>query len=137
MDTIKALFTAVASVTGGRNGHAEAEDHSVSVNLSVPKAMGGPGKPGTTTLSTCLLLAMRRALAAPLITLRLRRKKAPRTQRLPVAYRSDRATRAGSGWPSSCMLRIRACLRRNYQHWRARRMRRSALTLTPREETFR
>jgi len=39
----------VASVTGGRNGHAEAEDHSVSVNLSVPKAMGGPGKPGTTT----------------------------------------------------------------------------------------
>jgi len=49
MDTIKPLFTAVASVTGGRNGHAEAEDHSVSVNLSVPKAMGGPGKPGTTT----------------------------------------------------------------------------------------
>jgi lipoyl-dependent peroxiredoxin len=49
MDTIKPLFTAVASVTGGRNGHAEAEDHSVSVDLSVPKAMGGPGRPGTTT----------------------------------------------------------------------------------------
>jgi osmotically inducible protein OsmC len=49
MDSIKPLFTAVASATGGRNGHAEAEDHSVSVNLSVPKAMGGPGKPGTTT----------------------------------------------------------------------------------------
>jgi lipoyl-dependent peroxiredoxin len=49
VDSIKPLFTAVASVTGGRNGHAEAEDHSVSVNLSVPKAMGGPGKPGTTT----------------------------------------------------------------------------------------
>jgi lipoyl-dependent peroxiredoxin len=49
MDSIKPLFTAVASVTGGRNGHAEAEDHSVSVNLSVPKAMGGPGKAGTTT----------------------------------------------------------------------------------------
>src|ERR1700733_10926231 len=49
MDTIKPWFTAVASVTGGRNGHAEAEDHSVSVNLSVPKAMGGPGKPNTTT----------------------------------------------------------------------------------------
>ena|SRR5689334_14913173 len=49
MDTIKPLFTAVASVTGGRNGHAEAEDHTVSVDLSVPKAMGGPGKPGTTT----------------------------------------------------------------------------------------
>jgi len=49
MDTIKPLFTAVASVTGGRNGHAEAADHSVSVDLSVPKAMGGPGKPDTTT----------------------------------------------------------------------------------------
>jgi len=36
-------------VTGGRNGHAEAQDHSVSVDLSVPKAMGGPGKPATTT----------------------------------------------------------------------------------------
>jgi len=49
MDTIKPLFTAVGSVTGGRNGHGEAEDHSVSVNLSVPKAMGGPGRPNTTT----------------------------------------------------------------------------------------
>jgi len=49
VDSIKPLFTAVASVTGGRNGHAEAQDHSVSVNLSVPKEMGGPGKPGTTT----------------------------------------------------------------------------------------
>jgi lipoyl-dependent peroxiredoxin len=49
VDSIKPLYTAVASVTGGRNGHAEAEDHSVSVNLSVPKEMGGPGKPGTTT----------------------------------------------------------------------------------------
>jgi len=49
MDRINPLFTAVATVTGGRNGHAEAEDHSVSVNLSVPKAMGGPGKPETTT----------------------------------------------------------------------------------------
>jgi lipoyl-dependent peroxiredoxin len=49
MDTIKPLFTAVASCTGGRNGHSEAEDHTVSVDLSVPKAMGGPGRPGTTT----------------------------------------------------------------------------------------
>ena len=49
MDSIKPLYTAVASVTGGRNGHAEAADHSVSVDLSVPKAMGGPGKPNTTT----------------------------------------------------------------------------------------
>ena len=46
---IKPLFTAVASATGGRNGHTEAEDHSVAADLSVPKAMGGPGRPNTTT----------------------------------------------------------------------------------------
>jgi lipoyl-dependent peroxiredoxin len=49
MDTIKPLFTAVASCKGGRNGHSEAEDQSVAVDLSVPKAMGGPGRPHTTT----------------------------------------------------------------------------------------
>jgi lipoyl-dependent peroxiredoxin len=47
--SIKPLFTATASATGGRNGHSEASDGSVSVDLSVPKEMGGPGKPGTTT----------------------------------------------------------------------------------------
>lgn len=49
MDTIKPLFTATATATGGRNGHTAASDGSVAVDLSVPKAMGGPGKPGTTT----------------------------------------------------------------------------------------
>jgi osmotically inducible protein OsmC len=46
---IKPLVTATASCVGGRNGHSETSDGSVSVNLSVPKEMGGPGKPGTTT----------------------------------------------------------------------------------------
>src|SRR5271165_1992234 len=49
MDTIKPLFTATATATGGRNGHTQASDGSVSADLSVPKAMGGPGKPGTAT----------------------------------------------------------------------------------------
>ena len=49
MDKIKPLFTASATATGGRNGHTQAEDGSVGVDLSVPKAMGGPGRPGTTT----------------------------------------------------------------------------------------
>lgn len=46
---IKPLFTATATATGGRNGHSQAADGSVSVDLSVPKEMGGPGKPDTTT----------------------------------------------------------------------------------------
>src|SRR6202789_4159078 len=49
MDSIKPLFTATATATGGRNGHTQASDGSVKVDLSVPKAMGGPGKPGTAT----------------------------------------------------------------------------------------
>ena len=47
--SIKPLFTATATATGGRNGHTEASDHSVAADLSVPKQMGGPGKAGTTT----------------------------------------------------------------------------------------
>ena len=47
--TIKPLETATAVNTGGRNGHSESTDHSVSVDLSVRKGMGGPGLPGTTT----------------------------------------------------------------------------------------
>src|SRR4051794_30788973 len=49
MDTIKPLFTATATATGGRNGRTEAADGSVKAELSVPKAMGGTGKAGTTT----------------------------------------------------------------------------------------
>jgi osmotically inducible protein OsmC len=49
MDTIKPLFTATATATGGRNGHTESSDGMVSADLSVPKAMGGPGKPNTAT----------------------------------------------------------------------------------------
>lgn len=49
MDTIKPLFTAKATATGGRNGHTESDDGIVKADLSVPKAMGGPGKEGTAT----------------------------------------------------------------------------------------
>jgi lipoyl-dependent peroxiredoxin len=49
MDKIKPLFTATATALGGRNGHTEASDGSVKVDLSVPRVMGGPGKPGTST----------------------------------------------------------------------------------------
>jgi Ohr subfamily peroxiredoxin len=46
---IKTLVTATAVNRGGRNGHSETTDKSVAVDLSVPKEMGGPGKPNTTT----------------------------------------------------------------------------------------
>jgi lipoyl-dependent peroxiredoxin len=49
MDKIKPLFTITATAVGGRNGHSETSDHIVKVDLSVPKEMGGPGKPNTVT----------------------------------------------------------------------------------------
>jgi osmotically inducible protein OsmC len=49
MDKIKPLFTATATATGGRNGHTETNDSMVKADLSVPKEMGGPGKPNTAT----------------------------------------------------------------------------------------
>ena len=49
MDRIKPLFTATATAIGGRNGHTESSDGIVKADLSVPKAMGGYGKPGTAT----------------------------------------------------------------------------------------
>jgi osmotically inducible protein OsmC len=49
MDKIKPLFTATATATGGRNGHTESDDGMIKADLSVPRAMGGPGKPGTAT----------------------------------------------------------------------------------------
>src|ERR1700751_2187432 len=49
MDKIQPIFPATATCVGGRNGHTESSDHIVSADLSVPKAMGGPGKPGTAT----------------------------------------------------------------------------------------
>ena len=49
MDKIKPLFNVTAIAIGGRNGHTESSDAVVAADLSLPKEMGGPGKPGTAT----------------------------------------------------------------------------------------
>jgi lipoyl-dependent peroxiredoxin len=46
---IKVLYTARATAVGGRNGHTQSADGLISAELSIPKSMGGPGKPDTTT----------------------------------------------------------------------------------------
>jgi len=43
------IYTAHATAVGGRNGRTRSDDGLVDVQLSIPKAMGGPGKPGATT----------------------------------------------------------------------------------------
>jgi len=41
------LYTAEATVTGGREGHARTSDGRLDVDLDVPSEMGGKGGPGT------------------------------------------------------------------------------------------
>lgn len=43
----KILYTAHATSTGGRNGQSASDDGRLSVNLSVPKGLGGDDGPGT------------------------------------------------------------------------------------------
>jgi lipoyl-dependent peroxiredoxin len=45
--TVKVLYTAEATATGGRAGHAASSDGRLTVDLSVPAEMGGDGGPGT------------------------------------------------------------------------------------------
>ncbi|GER91429.1 organic hydroperoxide resistance protein [Dictyobacter vulcani] len=44
---MKVLYTAEATVQGGRDGQARSSDGNLAVKLSVPKEMGGPGSEGT------------------------------------------------------------------------------------------
>lgn len=46
---LKILYTAHAVSTGGRNGHSQNDNGLVSVDLAVPRVMGGPGGEGKTT----------------------------------------------------------------------------------------
>lgn len=49
IETVEVLYTATATAEGGRNGTTLSGDGLIDVNLSLPKAMGGDGKPGATT----------------------------------------------------------------------------------------
>src|SRR6266545_5771382 len=43
----KILYEAEVTATGGRDGKAASEDGLLSVSLSLPKSLGGPGGTGT------------------------------------------------------------------------------------------
>jgi osmotically inducible protein OsmC len=44
---MKALYTAVATAHGGREGHVKSSDGYLDANLRLPKELGGPGGSGT------------------------------------------------------------------------------------------
>lgn len=41
------VYTATATTTAGRGGHAKSDDGQMDLQLAVPKGLGGPGGPGT------------------------------------------------------------------------------------------
>ncbi len=47
MQTIKPLYTATATATGGRDGRAVSSDNLLEVKLSTPRELGGQGGDGT------------------------------------------------------------------------------------------
>lgn len=62
---MKALYTAVATAHGGRQGRVASDDGALAVDLVMPKAMGGPGGAGSNPeqlfaagYSACFLSAM-------------------------------------------------------------------------------
>ncbi|KAJ2726251.1 hypothetical protein GGI07_000728 [Coemansia sp. Benny D115] len=46
--TIKPIYTAEATSTGGRNGRSVSSDNVLDVKLTLPKSLGGPGEAGKT-----------------------------------------------------------------------------------------
>jgi osmotically inducible protein OsmC len=44
---MKTLYTAVATVHGGREGHVKSDDGVLDLDLKMPKSMGGPGGGGS------------------------------------------------------------------------------------------
>jgi len=58
-----------------------------------PKAMGGPGRPNTTTPEHLFAVGYAACFVAHSILLRSRRRRTPRAQPSPAACRSGRATR--------------------------------------------
>ncbi|WP_317128839.1 organic hydroperoxide resistance protein [Hymenobacter elongatus] len=45
---IEKIFTAQAKAKGGRDGHVTTNNNVLTIDLSTPKEMGGPGKTGAT-----------------------------------------------------------------------------------------
>jgi len=132
VDTIKPLFTATATATGGRNGHTESEDGMVKADLSVPKAMGGPGRPGTATPEHLFAAGYAACFGGALDYVAKQHKKNAASARITCAVTIG--PRDGGGFGLAVKMRVEdtSLPRPNWRPWPARRTRRSAPTRTPR-----
>ncbi len=133
--TIKPLVTATAINTGGRNGHSETTDHSVSVDLSVRKEMGGPGRPGTTTPEHLFAAGYAACFGGALEFVAQQHKK--NVSGSIVTCDTSIGPRDGAvlASQSGCTSRLQICLPPRRARSFRRRTRRSAHTAMPRTVT--
>ena len=106
MDKIKPLFTATATANGGRNGHTEASDGSVKADLSVPKAMGGPGRPGTATPEHLFAAGYAACFGGALDFVAKQNRWTRPRQKSNARFRSAHEREVGLAWPFDCASRI-------------------------------
>ncbi len=116
MDKIKPLFTATASAIGGRNGHTESDDGIVKADLSVPKAMGGPGKPGTATPEHLFAAGYAACFGGALDYVAKRRKMDATNAKVTCAVTIGPREGGASVWPSSSQWRIGPSSKRTCRH---------------------
>ena len=104
MDSISPLFTATATAIGGRNGHTESSDGVVKADLSVPKAMGGPGKPGTATPEHLFAAGYAACFGGSLDFVAKQKKKDASTAEVTCAVTIG--ARAGGGFGLAVKMRV-------------------------------
>ena len=85
---MKTIYTAVATVHGGREGHVKSDDGVLDLDLRIPKSMGGPGGAGSNPEQ--LFAAGYAACFESALRLVARQQKKP----LKEARLSERATEA-------------------------------------------
>src|SRR5580704_6460855 len=134
--TIKPLVTAIAINTGGRNGHSETTDHSVSVNLSVRKEMGGPGLPDTTTPEHLFAAGYAACFGGAIEFVARQHKKD--VKGTVVTCHTSVGPRGGVALAlrSRCRSRFQRCRRTKPSLWSKRRTKRSVRTAMRRAETL-
>src|SRR6201997_3005234 len=134
-DAIKPLYTAHGTAQGGRNGHTSSDDGIVSLDLSVPKERGGPGKPNTGTPEHLFAAGYAAYFGGALdFVARQHKKDASRatvTCAVSIGPRDD----GGFGLAVACALRTRTLRRPTWQRWCRRLTKRFAPTRTPRAIT--
>jgi osmotically inducible protein OsmC len=102
----KVLYTAEATVQGGRAGHGRTADGRLDLQLSVPEDMGGPGGPGTNP-EQLFAVGFGACFQSSLLAVAQGSKLDASTPRSPHAWGSAPPGTAASAcrWPWTCMPR--------------------------------